>query len=119
MPKPRILTATLLLARKDFVAVSEVNVTDYAEYAAMDKASLEAFATNNNVSLARSLETTHGLICTQTEGPFVFVSGVTDRVGHFAEEVDPRAYAQNYVAAHNAGIVVAWMLVRANGLFSS
>lgn len=67
--------ATLLLARSDFVAVSEVNVTDPREYADMDAASLGAFSQQNNVSLGRSLETTHGLIRAQSDAPFVFVSG--------------------------------------------
>jgi hypothetical protein len=110
--------SNMLLARHDYVAVGAVNVTDYSEYAKTDEASLKAFVTRNNVSLARSLETTHGLIRQQSDAPFVFVSGITDRVGHFSEEVAPRTYAQNIVAAHNGGIVVAWMLVRANALFA-
>lgn len=107
---------TLLLARHDYVAVGAVNVTDYSEYAATDAKALAAFAQNENISLARSLETTHGIIRCLSEAPFIFISGITDRVGHFAEEVAPRTYAQNFVAAHNAGIVLAWLLGRANDL---
>jgi hypothetical protein len=112
--------ATMLLARHDYVAVGSVNVTDYREYSkTTDAASLKAFGVKNNVSLARSLETTHGLIRTLSgDAPFIFVSGITDRVGHFPEEVDLRAYAQNFVAAHNAGIVIAWMLVRGAALLA-
>ena len=124
-PKPSVMSRfiieplnptplTLLLARSDYVAVGALNVTDYTEYAKTDDLALGAFKATNNVSLARSLETTHGLIRVQSDAPFVFVSGITDRVGHFKEEVFPRSYAQNFGAAHNAGIVLAWMLVRAN-----
>jgi hypothetical protein len=38
---------------------------------------------------AKSLETTHGLIRAQSNAPFMFVSGITDRVGSFHDEVDP------------------------------
>jgi hypothetical protein len=41
---------------------------------------------------------------------FLFISGITDWVGHFADEVGPREYAQNSVALHNAGVALAWML---------
>lgn len=105
---------SMLFARHDYTAVGSLNVTDYTEYEKTDAASLAAFVKSNNVSLARSLETTHGLICSMAKAPFVFVSGITDRVGHFSEEVAPRTYAQNVVAAHNAGIIIAWMLARSN-----
>ena len=124
-PKPTVLSRflveplnpaslTMLLARSDYVAVGALNVTDYTEYAKTDDAALSAFKATNNVSLARSLETTHGLIRVQSDAAFLFISGITDRVGHFSEEVAPRSYAQNFGAGHNAGIVLAWLLVRAN-----
>ena len=101
-----------LIARHDFVSLGVVNVTDYSEYGVVDEETIAAFVSANNISLARSLETTHGLIRVQSDAPFLFISGIVDRVGHFAEEVQPRSYAQNFVGAHNAGIAVAWMLPR-------
>ena len=57
------------------------------------------------------METTHGLIrLTWRRTPFLFVSGITDRVPLFNEEVAPRKYSQNFVAAHNAGVVIAAIL---------
>lgn len=108
-----------LLARHDFVALSEVNVSNYDEYKKKDEETKDAFAKVANVSSARSLETTHGVIRLSVEAPFLFVSGITDRVGFFADEVNPRAYAQNFVAAHNAGIVVAWMIPRIAAVLGS
>lgn len=99
-----------LIARHDFISLGVVNVTDYSEYQTADEETIAAFTSVGNVSQARSLETTHGLIRVQSDVSFLFVSGIVDRVGHFAEEVDPRSYAQNFVGAHNAGIAVAWML---------
>jgi hypothetical protein len=95
-----------------YVGLGAVNVTDYAEYKRADEEALKAFGARFHMSLAQSLETTHGLIRKQCEVPFIFVSGITDRVGHFDDEVSPRPYAQNTTAAHNAGVVVAWMLPR-------
>ena len=107
-----------LIARHDFVSLGVVNVTDYSEYGRVDEETITAFSSSNNISLGRSLETTHGLIRVQSDAPFLFISGIVDRVGHFDEEVQPRSYAQNFVGAHNAGITVAWMLPRINMLFS-
>ena len=90
--------------------MKRVLVTDYREYDRTDQATLDAFAASNLMRNAKSLETTHGLIRAQTNAPFLFVSGITDRVGSFNDEVDPRSYAQNTVAAHNAGVAIAWML---------
>lgn len=42
--------------------------------------------------------------------PFIFISAITDREGHFDEEVTPNAQAQNYTSAYNGGIVAAWLL---------
>jgi hypothetical protein len=99
-----------LIARFDYAALATVNVTNYAEYAERDAETQTAFTNSYNIFLARSLETTHCLIRKQSEAPFIFVSGITDRVGHFDDEVSSRPYAQNTSAAHNAGIVLAWML---------
>lgn len=107
-----------LIARYDYVALGDVNVTKYAEYIVKDEETLKAFTDRYNVSLARSLETTHGLIRKQSDAPFIFVSGITDRVGHFDDELSPRPYAQNTSAAHNAGVVLAWTLPKIDSLLA-
>jgi hypothetical protein len=48
-----------------------------------------------------------------TNAPFVFVSGITDRLGHFDDDVTISAetsYTQNFSAAHNAGLAAVWMI---------
>lgn len=99
-----------LIAGHELVDLGTANVTDYREYELAGKTAREAFASQYDTSLVRSVETTHGLIRVSSTAPFVFVSGLPNRDGHFANEVDPRPYAQNTAAAHNAGVVVAWML---------
>src|SRR5262249_28338981 len=107
-----------LIARQDYVALSTINETDYARYKVADQSTLSAFAERENITLARSVETTHGLVRVLSKSKFLFVSGITDRAGRFAEEVSPRAYAQNTAAAHNAAIVLAWMLPRIDAEFA-
>ena len=107
-----------LIARYDYVALGDLNVTNYTEYTGKDEETLKAFTDKYNISLARSLESTHGLIRKQSNSPFIFVSGITDRVGHFDDEVGLRPYAQNTSAAHNAGVVVAWMLPRIDSILA-
>ena len=79
---------------------------------------MDTYLSSNDPAVGRSLETTHGLIRVQADAPFIFISGITDRVGHFDDEVGSRSYAQNTVAAHNAGIVLAWMIPKVNASLS-
>jgi hypothetical protein len=97
-------------AHYDNVALACVNVTDYSEYAATDKQTAECFHSRLPREKAASLETTHGLIRVQSDAPFLFLSGITDRLGHFDQEVNPRSHSQNTAAAHNAGVALAWTL---------
>jgi hypothetical protein len=104
-----------VLAGTGFAAVSTVNVTNYDDYVWADPASLAAFRSHARLEVG-SQETTHGLIrlaCEPAMGEkpnFFFVSGLTDSAGLFDMDVTPRAYAQNFAAAHNAGIALAWLL---------
>jgi len=91
------------------VAVSTVNVTDTSLFPKTDPQSLEA-AQKAGIETIASFESTHGLIRVQSEAPFLFVSGITNRMGHFADEVQPYLYAENFVASHNAGIALAGLL---------
>ena len=111
VPPPNRPAAKLeVMAKADFVSLGTVNVTDYTEYAAKDEETLRAFAEAGAGGAPASLETTHGLIRVQSDAPFLFVSGVPNRVGRFDQEVAPNEYAQNFAAAHNAGVVVAALI---------
>lgn len=98
--------------RYDGTALGSINVTSPAEYAAQDKATLDAYATAGGApENSVSLETTHGLIRVACGAQFLFISGIVNRVGFAATEMLPRNYAQNFVGAHNAGIVLAKLLL--------
>jgi hypothetical protein len=92
------------------VALAAVNVTDYSEYALIDPLTAKIFWSKPRDGKAASIETTHGIIRVQCESPFLFVSGIVDRFGYFDQDVSPRSHAQNTAAAHNAGVVVSWIL---------
>jgi hypothetical protein len=94
------------------VAVGSLNVTDYRDYDATDKETLDAFAAASARAVLGSLETTHGLIRSLGVDRFLFVSGIVDRLLHFNEDVGPRTYAQNTVGAHNTGVALAFLLPR-------
>ena len=104
-----------VLAGTGFAAVSTVNVVDYDDYVWADPASLAAFHAHARLEVG-SQETTHGLIrmaaepAMGTNPHFFYVSGITDSAGLFDMDVTPRAYAQNFAAAHNAGVTLAWLL---------
>jgi hypothetical protein len=102
---------------KGYIALGDVNVTDYTKYTAKDMETGNDFVTRypNNVN-GVSLETTHCLIYLAAKDylkknpPFIFVSGVVDRYTKFSQDVNPKVYAQNVSGAHNAGVAVAYII---------
>jgi hypothetical protein len=117
VPPLNAATQGSLLADYSYVALGTINVTDVKEYAQADRLTLDAYLTKYKRVDAKSLETTHGLIRVQSEAPFLFISGIANRMGRFDDDVKPRLYAQNTTAAHNAGIVLGQMIPKINSLF--
>jgi hypothetical protein len=100
-----------LILIKDQVALGSVNVTDDKEYAKVDPEAINSLRAAGAKQAIGSVETTHGLIrLVIPSEQFLFVSGIANRLGMFETEVKPSIYAQNFVAAHNAGVALAWML---------
>jgi hypothetical protein len=100
------------LADYTSVALSDVNITNYADYAWADIETVAVYLKQQHIFKIASLETTHGVIRSCSDAPFAFISGIVDRLGHFDEDVTPRVDAQNFVGAHNAGIVTAFVVAR-------
>ncbi len=93
------------------VALCSVNVTDSNDYSWVDPEAMQALRATGATEPVGSVETTHGVIrLVMPSEQFLFVSGIANRLGYFGLEVAPRLYAQNFVAAHNAGVALAWML---------
>ena len=94
------------LASDAISVVSSINVTDYRMYTQVDKAARKEF----NLVVKKdpdTIETTHGVVKISTKAPIIFISPVTDRFGHFADDVSS---VQNYVAAFNGGVVLRELL---------
>jgi hypothetical protein len=100
----------VVMAGHSFTSIGIVNVTNWDDYTWADGAGCDEFRTVMPKGRVGSVETTHGLIRTQSEAPFLFVSAITDTDGLFDREVSPRPYSQNFACAHNGGVAVAWLL---------
>jgi hypothetical protein len=103
------------VANHSFVSLGTVNVTDYREYSLKDVATSEAFSGLGSQLSAASLETTHGLLRTLGPSEFIFVSGITDKLGSFNLDVTS---GQNFAASFNAGVVVSALIPRIAKLIS-
>jgi hypothetical protein len=101
---------TMALVGNGFVSIGVVNITNYDDYNWADGEAVATFEKLGTGGQVGCIETTHGVIRSLSETPFVYVSGITDTEGLFDFEVTPRAYAQNHTAAHNAGVTLAWLL---------
>lgn len=109
-----------VLAGHGYAALGTINISDYDDYVWADEETLGLFEQQIKQREIGSMETTHGLIrLTWRDSAFLFVSGLTDRVPMFNAEVTPRKYAQNFAAAHNAGVVVAHLLPELTRLHST
>ncbi len=95
----------------DYVALSNINVTDYGRYKYFDEKGLYAAKAQIGSAEIMSVETTHGVIrhCAGINTNFVWVSAITDRAGFFDEEVATRAEAQNFAAAFNGGVFLNFL----------
>lgn len=99
----------------DYVALGDVNVTNYKDYVWADKEVVDTYRKLGYKDPIGSLETTHAVIRACTQAPFMFVSGITDRVGQFEKEVGSGPYGQNFVAGHNAALAISYMMPQIAG----
>jgi hypothetical protein len=100
----------LVLLGNGFISVGVVNITNYDDYIWADRSAVDAFLQSEAVGQIGSIDTTHGVVRSLTQAPFIYVSGIADTEGSFDYQVTPRPYAQNFVAAHNAAIALAWLI---------
>ena len=95
----------------EFIAVGDVNVQDNSKYKITDPPSVDACHKADGTARIGSIDTTSALIRAKTEpAPFLFLSGIANELGFFNRDVGDFEYAQNQVAAHNVGVVLAWLL---------
>ena len=107
-----------LIARKDYVALSTVNVTNYKEYQQSDPAGMAAFENADTHLPVGSVESTHGLIRLLVPAcPFIFVSGISNRFTLIGTDVNGKdkqgnvkTNAVNYSAAFNIGVAMSYII---------
>lgn len=99
-----------VIAAANYIALGDINITNYDDFAWADAAAFEQCRKDNPSHPVGSVETTHGLIRLMTDAPFLFLSGITNRLGYFDQEQATNSISQNNIAAHNAGLVLAWLL---------
>jgi hypothetical protein len=98
-----------LIVAANAVAISSVNIASRADYAKIDNDAIAGARADGGTNI-NSVETTHGVIRAQwPDAPFVYITGIPNRLGSFAEEANNN-YPQNFVAAHNAGVVASYLV---------
>jgi hypothetical protein len=106
----------------DYMTVSTVNVTNYLDYPKSDPASIRAVKKAGVTKPVGSVETTYGIVRLLTEAPFVFINGVPNRYLKTKTDLNgkdslgnTKTTAQNYTAAFNAGVLLAWLIPEISG----
>lgn len=101
----------VILAGHNWISIGAVNVTNYDDYVWTDPETIARFERlKHRHGRIGSMETTHGIIQQASNSPFLYVSGIANRIPYFDVQNVPRNYAQNFVAAHNAAVALAWLL---------
>lgn len=108
-----------IISGKEYLSLGVVNITNYKDYAASDQKGIDALRASGYTGKIGSVETTHGIIRLSCDTRFAYISGITDRVNHFNDDVNGRdlkgnikTEAQNFTAAFNIGVFLASALAR-------
>ena len=105
-PKNNPANTLQLLIAPDAAAVSSVN--EPPPYCDADNNSItkakQAGATN-----VTSVETTHGVIRSMWDAPFIYVTAIPNRVCYFDQEAR-NVYAQEFPSSHNAGVALKYVI---------
>jgi hypothetical protein len=105
-PQNRPASVLQLIIAADAVGISSVN--EPPPYCDADANSImkakQAGATN-----IASVETTHGVIRSMWDKPFIYVTAIPNRLCHFPDEAQS-IYAQEFPSSHNAGIALKYVV---------
>lgn len=105
-PQNRPASVLQLIIAADAVGISSVN--EPPPYCDADANSImkakQAGATN-----ITSVETTHGVIRSVWDTPFIYVTAIPNRLCHFPDEAQS-VYAQEFPSSHNAGVALKYVV---------
>jgi hypothetical protein len=91
-----------LIIAADAVGISSVN--EPPPYCEADSNSI-AKAQQHGATNITSVETTHGVIRSMWDKPFIYVTAIPNRVCHFSDEAQ-NVYAQEFPSSHNASVAL-------------
>lgn len=108
------------IAKSSLVSIGVINIIHYEAYKRADPSAYNAYTSKyGTTGIAATIETTHGIVKRSAgDIPTLFVSPITDRYGHFDDDVDKEG-EQNRIASNNAGVAVAELLIRINEYYSN
>lgn len=113
-----------LIISKEVPGLSNVNITDNNDYNIADHEGIREMI-KKGLRSPDSVETTHGVVRLQSESPFIFISGITDRLGHFNDDVlgqdlngNLKKEAQNYTVSFNMGVCLSWLIPKIEDYFN-
>jgi hypothetical protein len=95
-----------LIIAADAVGISSVN--EPPPYCEADSNSI-AKAQQAGATNITSVETTHGVIRSMWDKPFIYVTAIPNRLCHFPDEASS-IYAQEFPSSHNAGIALKYVI---------
>ncbi|MQT15468.1 hypothetical protein [Segnochrobactrum spirostomi] len=105
-PQNRPASVLQLVISADAVGISSVNETP--PYCEADTNAIVA-ARQAGAANITSVETTHGVIRSMWDKPFIYVSAISNRICHFPDEA-AGLYGQEFPASHNAGIALKYVV---------
>jgi hypothetical protein len=105
-PKNNPANVLQLIIAPDAVGVSSVN--EPPPYCDADNNSI-AKAKQAGGTNVTSVETTHGVIRSMWDAPFIYVTAIPNRVCYFDQEAR-NVYAQEFPSSHNAGIALKYVV---------
>lgn len=111
--KPPVLPGNenLIIAQKDILALSNINMINSTDYTAGYQSALPVLKKAGLLPKLGVVETTIGIIrVCAGETPFIFIAPITDRAGYYDIEVGPKDIAQNFAASFNGAVMISWLV---------
>jgi hypothetical protein len=102
VPQNRPASVLQLIIAADAVGISSVN--EPPPYCDADTNSIVQAQAHGATNIT-SVETTHGVIRSMWDKPFIYVTAIPNRVCHFPDEASG-IYAQEFPSSHNAGVAL-------------
>jgi hypothetical protein len=105
-----------LMASYDYTALATVNITNSADYATADPATVATFDALKSEAVAGSVDTTHAVVRSVIDAPFMFISAIVNRLTMIGTDTLPNFFPQTTAGCMNSGVTLGWLLSRIDDL---